>query len=110
MLFRSQENPGLDGDWIGQLVCTLTDGDITKRDAVLWGFTLKDCIPYLKHRKRQILFREAVLDFFGYKAGGEKAERGREQAVGEYCKGRDIEECRRVFGDGLPRVCATCPE
>lgn len=34
----------------------------------------------------------------------------RNQPIGEYCKGRDIEECKKYFGDGLlKRVCETCP-
>ncbi|WP_285442034.1 hypothetical protein [Candidatus Jettenia sp. AMX1] len=29
---------------------------------------------------------------------------------GEYCKGVDLEACRRYFGEAiLERVCATCP-
>lgn len=34
----------------------------------------------------------------------------REQAVGEYCEGADIAECRAVFGDALNQVCMTCPD
>jgi hypothetical protein len=32
------------------------------------------------------------------------------QAVGEYCGGKDIEECRQYFGAGLPQICMKCPE
>ncbi|MDH4100607.1 MAG: hypothetical protein OEV28_08525 [Nitrospirota bacterium] len=32
------------------------------------------------------------------------------QGIGEYCKGADVEECRKYFGeDVLKQVCATCP-
>lgn len=30
--------------------------------------------------------------------------------LGGYCKGTSLEECRRVFGEKLPEICATCPE
>ena len=33
-----------------------------------------------------------------------------DQAVGEYCQGKDLAECQVMFGEGLARVCATCPE
>lgn len=41
----------------------LSKGDITKRDGILWGFTLKEVEPYIKHIKRDLLFREAVIGF-----------------------------------------------
>jgi len=59
-------------DWIETLVCILSGGDITKRDGILWGFTLEECKPYLKYRERQILFREAVIGFFT--GGGKEKE------------------------------------
>ena len=31
------------------------------------------------------------------------------QAIGEYCKGAEVESCRKTFGDALERICATCP-
>jgi len=35
----------------------------------------------------------------------------KEQAVGEHCRGADVEECRRYFGEEmLGRVCSTCPD
>lgn len=36
------------GDWIEDMCVILTRGDITKRDAILWGYTLAECEPYLK--------------------------------------------------------------
>lgn len=39
---------------------------------------------------------------------GEEEARGR---VGGYCGGRDVDECRRAFGEqNLPAICATCPD
>jgi hypothetical protein len=32
------------------------------------------------------------------------------QAVGEYCNGVEVENCRKVFGSQLERVCSTCPD
>jgi len=32
------------------------------------------------------------------------------QAIGDYCNGADVEECRKMFGEQLERVCSTCPE
>jgi len=44
-------------------VAFLSDGDITKRDSLLWGFTVRECKPYFRVRERQALFREAVIAF-----------------------------------------------
>ena len=57
-----------------------------------------------------MLFREAVLAFSGMGAGaGGKESAVTNQAIGEYCRGKDIEECRKNFGEGLARTCSTCP-
>lgn len=37
------------------------------------------------------------------------AQAAGKQPLGGYCGGRDIEQCRRMFGENLERVCATCP-
>ena len=40
----------------------------------------------------------------------ESGSRNRGQSIGEYCKGADVEECKKYFGEGmLTRVCNTCP-
>lgn len=41
---------------------------------------------------------------------GNKTTGSRNQGRGEYCGGRDIEECAKVYGAALDRVCATCPD
>ena len=38
-------------------------------------------------------------------------EPGKKQAVGEYCGGKSLQECTKLFGEStLARICATCPE
>lgn len=32
------------------------------------------------------------------------------QDIGEYCGGKDVEQCRKMFGEQLEKVCSTCPE
>lgn len=49
---------------------------------------------------------EAYLAAYHGKPTGEVA---RHQALGEYCQGKEIENCRLNFGDSLEHVCATCP-
>lgn len=47
---------------------------------------------------------------YGDKKGGAAASAGMQhQALGEYCKGLDVEECRKQFGTQLEKICATCP-
>jgi hypothetical protein len=59
--------PGPEGDWIGEAVTILCKGDITKKDDILWGFTPRECEPFLRYGVRDVLFREVVLNFFGVK-------------------------------------------
>ncbi|NVE18098.1 hypothetical protein HTZ97_16705, partial [Desulfuromonas acetoxidans] len=78
-----------------------------------WGCTLSSAKQWLDYRKRELIFRESVIglcSFFGVRVESGPGQRSRtDQDVGEYCKGKDVEECRSMFGDALPRVCATCP-
>ncbi|GAB63106.1 hypothetical protein KSU1_C1510 [Candidatus Jettenia caeni] len=56
------------------------------------------------------MFREAVLAFMGVKDEDTGAQGVLVKNRGEYCKGVDLEACRRYFGEAiLERVCATCP-
>jgi len=56
-----------------------------------------------------------VLAFLGVEDVG-SSESGvrsqkKNQPVGGYCKGTDIEECKAYFGGGvLPRICEKCPD
>ena len=68
-LQKQNKDDEKDGDWIDSICVLLSDGDITKRDELLWRYTLRDCGPYLKHRSREILFRECVI---GLVTGGEE--------------------------------------
>ena len=61
------------------MVVVLTDGDITKRDAVLWGYTLEEAQPYVKHMSRKVLFREAVISFLVGETPDRKEARVKEQ-------------------------------
>ena len=92
----------------------LTKGDITKRDEILWGYTIDECKPYLDHCVREVKFQESVLAFFriyyGLSQDDKPGATKREQSLGEYCKGADVAECEAYFGKGvLKRVCETCP-
>jgi hypothetical protein len=64
----------------------LSRGDITKRERILWGYTLEECKPYAEYIQRDVLFREAVIAFLG---GGKK-----QSAEDEYC-----ETCRAAKKD-----------
>jgi len=41
----------------------MTDGDILKRDDLIWGFTLDEIRPYLEHKVREVTMRNAILQF-----------------------------------------------
>ena len=78
--------------WIDDAVCLLAGGDITKRDAILWGCTLEGVKPYLKYRGREALFREAVIAALGV--------RTQDEIEDEYCA-----VCRR---SPQPKDCSKC--
>jgi len=44
---------------------TLADGCPLKGREICWTMTMDEALPYLEHRRRQLLFRECVLSFFG---------------------------------------------
>jgi len=68
---------------------------VTKRDAVLWGFTYSDVKPFLKFASREILFREAVI---GTLIQEENAECGPEQK----------KICEAQSGEFLDWACKKC--
>lgn len=78
--------------------------------------TPREAAPWVRYRKRGAIFRESVIHLcrgFGIEvkfSENEKAVPCRDQQIGQYCDGKDIEECRRMFGEALPRVCSTCPD
>jgi len=57
-------------------------GDITGRDAILWGFTPAECRAGIKYRRRETLFREGVIAFFV----GETKEEKKTRINQKYCK------------------------
>jgi len=69
----------------------LCAGDITRREAVLWGVTLAETEPWLEYQKRQLRFRETVIAALG---GAEKPK-----PEDEYCA-----MCRQLGEDD----CANC--
>lgn len=62
---------------------------------MLWGYTLRECRPWLKHRQREIIFREAVLAFLGV-----RSEEG--------CGPEQRDKCRAQFGEYLKWACDNC--
>jgi len=42
--------------------------------------------------------------------GTQGSDKKENQAIGGYCRGKDLEECRKMFGEGLARVCSSCPD
>jgi len=41
---------------------------------------------------------------------GGKQKARTDQEIGEYCRNKQLEKCKKEFGEGLARVCSTCPE
>jgi len=52
----------------------------------------------------------ALARGFGVKSAPQPGQIRRDQPLGGYCGGADLEECRRMFGANLARICATCPD
>jgi len=64
---------------------------------ILWSAPVTAIDPYIRHRRRELLFREAVILFLGAKDPVEEEER----LTAAYC-----EACRRA---GLDSDCDSCP-
>ncbi|HJO55752.1 MAG TPA: hypothetical protein QF423_03690 [Candidatus Scalindua sp.] len=110
---RSDAEGGLDE--IDIIVATLAKGDITRREEILWGYTPEECEPYIEYCTREVTLQRATLADLGIKEDSpqscKRSKRKRKLAVGEYCGGRDLEECKGYFGEAvLPRICETCPD
>jgi hypothetical protein len=76
----------------------------------MWGFTPDESIPYIEQRGRDMLFREAIIKFLGADTKKKGTSGHHKKHLGQYCQGKDIQECRGYFGDFLINVCATCPQ
>ncbi|MHC1697782.1 MAG: hypothetical protein AB9919_06940 [Geobacteraceae bacterium] len=52
------------------------------------------------------------MNFFGCgPEGDDQPGHGRrDQAVGEYCNGKYLNECRQKLGEGFALACSTCPD
>jgi len=66
-------------------------------------------MPWVKFSQRQVLFREAVLSFLGVAQEEQPKDVGHKD-IGWYCKGHDVQECSKLFGAALSKVCQTCPD
>lgn len=51
-----------------------------------------------------------AMDVAWLAAKSNKSSGKQHQEIGDYCKGKEIENCRKAFGAQLERVCSTCPE
>jgi hypothetical protein len=47
---------------------------------------------------------------FNEKQNSKGTPQQRFQALGEYCRGDKVDQCRKSFGDQLEKICATCPD
>lgn len=55
------------------------------------------------------MFRESIMAFMGVK--DEERQRRTDQKLGEYCRGKNLVDCRQQFGaDKLELICSTCPD
>jgi len=52
---------------------------------------------------------ERMDDIYLVAANSGKQRNRTGQSIGEYCHNKDLEKCRKEFGEGLARVCSTCP-
>lgn len=88
----------------------LTDGDVTKRDAVLWDTPLQEIDPYLRRMVERRAADLAILAFMGWKLPWDAPEEPpTEQDIGEACGQKLVEPCGAFFGDRLFVACRDCP-
>jgi len=71
-------------------VVLLCGGDISKRDGILWGVTFEECKPWIEYRRREVLFREAVIAFL---TGGEDRPESPDEAYCRTCKAAKRDHC-----------------
>jgi hypothetical protein len=87
-------------DWIEKVVIALSRGDITKREQILWGYTLKECKPWLEECGRWRIFREGVIGYLG--VGGD--------GFGEKCNELKKARCKLEYGDLFEWTCKNCKD
>lgn len=91
----------------------LSNGDCTKREAVLWGIQLSDAEPYLHRCLERRLADQIILSVAGVKLpwlkGPQADELPDNQAIGEACGGKLVDRCTTVFQDKLYIACRSCP-
>ena len=91
----------------------LSNGDCTKREAVLWGLTLDDAEPYLQRCLERRLADQALLSVLGvtipWLKGTTPDALPDNQTVGEACGGTLVSRCGQFYGDKLHVACRSCP-
>lgn len=96
------------------MIIALARGDITKREVIEWSVCPDEARPWLAVIEREILQREYMIALCKGFMQGPKDEPQRpkrhDQGPGEYCQGKNIEECRSELGDAYYLACATCPD
>ena len=70
---------------IKEIIVVLSQGDITKQDAIRWKYTLQDCELFLKYHKRQILFRESVIALTHWAMGIKDKDMEQSYYLAQYC-------------------------
>ncbi len=55
------------------------------------------------------MYQTAILAFLGVDWKKERKAK-KNQPIGGHCNGRYVEVCRATFGNGLKKVCSTCPD
>ena len=103
-----------------RLIYRLSNGDVSKRESILYQLEANVAFRWLRlqeEERREKINQELMkMEFLARLLGSKwKApylnERLDSQGkIGGYCGGKDVEECRKIFGDRLAEICATCPE
>lgn len=79
----------------------MCSGDITKRDDIIWSYTIEEAKPYIDYKVRDYLLREAQLSQLGIKdTSGKEFE----------CNSVQKEKCTVLYGDNIEWTCKTCKE
>lgn len=75
-------------------------GRITGKDITIWEYSVLMAMD--------TSYRNEKTAINNRKSGTGSGRK--HQATGEYCNGKEVETCRKTFGEQLERVCATCPD
>lgn len=78
----------------------LAHDDITKRDEIMWGYTLHECQPYLDNCIKNYMAREGILHYLGLSENKKDGKRK--------CTKQQIETCQIMFQDSFKWACENC--